>query len=89
MLSSSLTSLLVEARVQDLHHAARNDGRGRRLSRTAGEVDCSPTAALAIRVARAITGVFNGARSADDDAAAIHGFELARHGSAASWTGRP
>ena len=89
MLSSSLTNLLVEARVQDLHRAARNNGRGRRVSATAGEVDRSPTAALATRVTRAITGVFNGARSADDDAAAIHGFGLVGHSSAATWSGRP
>ena len=89
MLSSSLTNLLVEARVQDLHRAMRNDRRGRRLSPTAGEVELSPTAALATRVTRAVTGVFNGARSADDNAAAIHGFELVGHGSAATWSGRP
>lgn len=88
MLSSSLTNLVAEGRVQDLHRAARNDGRARRISATARQVDHSPAAALVARVTRAITRVFDGARSADDDAAALHEFGLLAHSSAATWSRR-
>jgi hypothetical protein len=56
MLNSSISNLLADSRVQDLHRAARYDGRARDISATARQVDHSPAAALAARVKRAITG---------------------------------
>lgn len=75
MLSYSLTNQLVQARVEDLHRAARNDGRSRRLSGTAGEIDRSRAGAVTNCVTRAIVRLFDGGRPAGDDAAAIPGFE--------------
>jgi hypothetical protein len=76
MLSNSLTHLLVEARVEDLHRASRNSGRTRRVSATAGEDSRSARAPFATRVSRTITRVFIGGRSAADEAAAIHSFDV-------------
>ena len=86
MLSNSLTHLLVEARVDDLHRASRNSGRTRRLAATAGEDSRVPRAPFATRVTRAITRVFIGGRSAGDEAAAIHSFDVVGHGSTAPWS---
>jgi hypothetical protein len=86
MLSNSLTHLLVEARVEDLHRASPNSGRTRRLSATAGEDSHPPRAPFATRVARAITHVFIGGRSAAHEAAAIHSFDVVEHGSTAAWS---
>jgi hypothetical protein len=88
MLSNSVTHLLVEARVEDLHRASRNSGRNRRLSNsaTAGEDSRSPRAPFATRVTRTITRVFIGGRSAADEAAAIHTFDVVGHGSIATWS---
>jgi len=88
MLNPSVTQLLVQPRVEEIHRAARNDGHSRRLSATAGEIDGSPAAALAGGVARAITRAFDGARSPDDEAAATYGFELLGHSSSATWSRR-
>jgi hypothetical protein len=68
MLSNSLTHLLVEARVEDLHRASRTSGRTRRVSATAGEDSRSARAPF--------TRVFIGGRSAADEAAAIHSFDV-------------
>jgi hypothetical protein len=86
MLSHTLTHLLVEARVEELHRARRNYGPDRGLSLTASEDDRSPTAAFATFFTRTITRVFDGRRSAADEAAAIHRFELVGHGSTATWS---
>jgi hypothetical protein len=47
MFSSSLTNLLVHARVEDRDRAARAHGSSRRRTAAAGEADRSPAAALA------------------------------------------
>ena len=86
MLSNSLTHLLVEARVADLHQAARNSGRTRRLSATASEDARAPRAPFATRVTRAITRIFIGGRSAGDEAPAIHSFDVVGHASTAPWS---
>jgi hypothetical protein len=86
MLSNSVTHLLVEARVEDLHRASRNSGRACRLSATAGEDSRSPRAPFATRGTRTITRVFIGCRSAGDEAAASHSFDVVGHGSAATWS---
>ncbi len=82
MPSHTLTHLLVEARVEELHRARRNYGPDRGLSLTANEDDRSPTAAFATFITR----VFHGRRSAADEAASIHRFELIRHGSTSTWS---
>ena len=86
MLSNSVTHLLVEARVEDLHRASRNSGRTRRVSATAGEDSRSPRAPFATRVTRTITRVFIGGRSAGDEAAAIHSVDVVGHRSIATWS---
>lgn len=74
MLTPSLTNLLVEARVEQLHRAARNGGRSRRLS-TASDTDRSPAAAVAARIRSALARVFDGGHATGDGVAAIHTFE--------------
>jgi hypothetical protein len=86
MLSNSVTHLLVEARVEDLHRASRNSGRTRRLSATAGEDSRLPRARFATCVTRTITRVFTGGRSAADEAPVIHSFDVVGHGSTATWS---
>ena len=86
MLTHSLTHLLVEARVEELHRAARNYGQSRRLSVAAREDDRSPTAGFATLVTRTIRRVLRGGRSAGDEAAAIHSFDVVRHGSTGAWS---
>ena len=88
MLSNSVTHLLVEARVEDLHRASRNSGRTGRLSATAGEDSRSPRAPFATRVTRTVRRVFIGGRSAGDGAAAIDSFDVVGHGSIAKWSRR-
>jgi hypothetical protein len=86
MLNNSVTHLLVEARVEDLHRASRNSGRTRLLSATAGEDSRWPRAPFAARVTRTITRVFIGGRSAGDEAAAIHSFDVVGHGPTVTWS---
>jgi hypothetical protein len=59
MLNSSLTSLLVEARVESLHRAGRNDHRSRSVAGAATQNDRSPAGAIAGHVARTIARVFD------------------------------
>jgi hypothetical protein len=73
MFNPSFTNLLVQARVEQLHQAARNNGRGR---------------SIATRVARSVGRTFDAARSAAGDAVAIRGVEFAGHGSTTAWSPR-
>ena len=84
MFNPSLSQLLVEARVEQIHRAARNDGRGRRAQRRR-QVDRSPRA-RASRVTRAVARAFDGGRSASDDAAGVHGFESSAMARATTWS---
>jgi hypothetical protein len=86
MLSPSLTHLLVEARIETLHQAARNDGCSRGVSGTARQIDRSPSGSTASIVTRVLARVFHRGRPARDEAAAIHA--VIRHGSAATWSQR-
>ena len=86
MLHPSLTNLLVEARVETLHRAARNYSCSRRVSGTTREINRSPAGAVASRITRAIARVFDGGRSAGDEAAAIHA--VVGHGSTVTWSPR-
>ena len=80
MFNPSITRQLVEARVEQIHRGARNDGRN--------DVDRPVAGALANRVARSVARAFEAARSAGDTAAAIRGFEFAGHGSTTTWSPR-
>lgn len=84
MLNPSLSNLLVEARIETLHQAARNDGRGRRGSGPAGQIDRSPSGSTASPVTRVLARVFDRGRRTRDEAAGIHA--VIRHGSAATWS---
>jgi hypothetical protein len=86
MLKPSLTNLLAEARVETLHQAVRNDGRGRRVSGTASQIDRSPTGAIASHLTRMVAHVFGGGRPARDEAGAIHA--VVGHGSTTIWSPR-
>ena len=86
MLNPSLTHLLVEARIETLHQAARNDGRSRRVSGTARQIDRSPSGSTASPVTRVLARVFDRGRPAREEAAAIHA--VIRHGSPATWSQR-
>jgi hypothetical protein len=82
MFNPSITQSLVQTRVEDIHRAARSNGRSRRLSRPP-----SPADALAGRFNRAIARVFDaGRRPAADDAVAIPSFELVGDSSSATWS---
>jgi hypothetical protein len=78
MFNPSLSQLLVEARVEQIHRAARNDGRN--------QIDRPAAGALASRVARAIARAFDAGRSAGDAAGTIRGLEFAGHGSTTTWS---
>lgn len=81
MFNPSITQLLVQARVEDIHRAARSDGPSRRLSGTP-----SRAGALASRFNRAIARVFDAGRRGADDGLAVPGFELVGDGSSATWS---
>jgi hypothetical protein len=80
MFNPSVTHQLVEARVEQIHRAARNDGRE--------QVDRTVAGALANRIARSVARAFEAAHSAGDAAAGIRGFEFAGHGSITTWSRR-
>lgn len=66
MLNPSLSKVLVEARVETLRQAARNDSRSRGVSRTARQIDRTPAGAFANHLTRVIARVFDGGRPARD-----------------------
>ena len=77
MLNPSFQSLMVQARVEDLHRAGQTYNRGR-------DVNGRPAAQLSTRIQRAINRVFAGGSTLHDEAAPIHGFEIVGHSSAAT-----
>jgi hypothetical protein len=85
MLHPVLTNLLIEARVETLHRAARNAGCSRRVSGTTIEISRSPARPVASRITRAIARVFDGARCASDKAAVD---AVVGHGSTVTWSSR-
>ncbi|MBV9943808.1 MAG: hypothetical protein JO262_16895 [Solirubrobacterales bacterium] len=84
MLSPTLTNLLVEARVEELHRASCHHSRSPRGSATARQIEPSAAAALATRIRRAIARLFDRSRLADEEAAAIHA--VVAHRPPAAWS---
>lgn len=81
MFNPSVSQLLVQARVEDIHRAARSDGPRRRLTGTP-----SRAGTLASRFHPAIARVFDAGRRGAGDALAVPGFELVGDSSSATWS---
>jgi hypothetical protein len=66
----SFQSLMIQARVEDLHRAAHTYDRGRDVNRL-------PAAQLSTRIQRSINRVFAGGSALNDEAESLYGCELA------------
>ena len=72
MYSPAIQGLLVQARIEELHRAARTSNR-RRAAAPASDVNRPDAVPLSTLVKRALGRVFDGGPARSDDAAAIHG----------------
>ena len=70
MFNPSFQSVMIQARVEDLHRAAQSYDCGRDVNRL-------PSAQLSTRIQRAINRLFAGGSALNDEAESPHGFELA------------
>jgi hypothetical protein len=86
MLSRPTQSLLVQARVEELHRVAQTSNRRNAVARHSSDVNRPETAPPSTRVKRALGRVFDGRPAGSDEAAAIHGVQLVGHASATNWS---
>lgn len=79
MFSRPTQSLLVQARVEELHQAAQTSNRRRAVAAPSSDVNRLETAPLATLLMRALGRGFDVALARSDEAAAIRGVQLVGH----------
>ena len=86
MLSQPTQSLLVQARVEELHRVAQFSNRRNAVAVPSSDVSRPERAPLPTLFKRALGRVFDGGRAGSDEAAAIHGVQFVAHTSTTNWS---